>query len=95
MRDNCSTAAQLSSNICHVKVSSANKAYYAAYQHLAQTIPGVSTFSLNDLICPGDVCAPVVNGIIVRYDGLHFSQQANLWLAPYLYTRITSATGVK
>jgi hypothetical protein len=47
------------------------------------------------MICPGNVCTPVVNGIIVRYDGVHFTQQANLWLASTIYSRIVEATNIR
>ena len=95
LQNSCTTAAQIATNGCRVKVSSADKVYYTMYGDLAKTLPGVSTFSLNDLICPGDVCVPVVNNIIVRYDGAHFTKQADAWLAAPLYSRIVKATGIK
>lgn len=91
----CVDPGKMSSNHCQIKVSAANKSYYAMYAGLAQTISGVSTFSLNDMICPGDICVPVVNGIIVRYDGIHFTQQADSWLASSIYSRIVDATGIR
>ena len=90
----CVDPGKMSTNHCRIKVSAANRAYYAMYDGIAQTIPGVSTISINNKICPGDVCTPEIDGLIIRSDGLHFTHSANIWLAAYLTNQIMSATGL-
>jgi peptidoglycan/LPS O-acetylase OafA/YrhL len=93
--DDCTSANKISTSACRLKVDSTHQAYYSMFLSLSQTVRGFLTFSLNDMICPGNVCTPVVNGIIVRYDGVHFTQQANLWLASTIYSRIVNATDIR
>jgi hypothetical protein len=52
---------------------------------------GVSTISLTSAMCPNDVCVPVVNGILIRFDGLHFTEPAAEWLAPVIYRQLVSS----
>lgn len=91
----CAQASKMMTDHCRTAISQTNRSYYAIYAHLAQTIPGVSSFSLNDRVCPGDVCAFVLNGLILRSDGVHFTRSADLWLAATLSGRITSAAGLR
>jgi peptidoglycan/LPS O-acetylase OafA/YrhL len=44
--------------------------------------------SLNDEICPSGVCPVVMDGVLVRYDGVHFTAQAAGRLVPILFERI-------
>jgi hypothetical protein len=69
--------------------------YNALFDHLAATIPNVSTVSITDAICPGGVCVPVVDGMVIRYDGNHFTAAAAEWLAPTLYRQLVAAGVVK
>ena len=65
--------------------------YNDVFRRLAMRVPHVSTISLTDAMCPNGVCSPELDGILIRYDGLHFSQAGNGWLAPLLYRRLIDA----
>jgi len=62
--------------------------YNELFRRLAMRVPHVSTISMTDVICPDGVCRPEVNGILMRYDGAHFSPAASELLAPVLYERL-------
>ena len=47
--------------------------YDALYEHLAATIPRVSTISITSAVCPDRLCRPVVAGTLLRWDGLHYT----------------------
>lgn len=51
----------------------------------------VSTVDLTDKLCPGSRCGAFLDGILIRYDGLHYSQAGNNWIAPYLEHKLTEA----
>ena len=41
---------------------------------VAQRFPGrVSVISLADLVCPGGTCLPIRDGMLIRYDGQHYT----------------------
>jgi lysophospholipase L1-like esterase len=65
--------------------------YNEAFRHLAVQVPHVSTISVTDVVCPDGLCSPEVDGIQIRYDGLHFSPAGAGWLAPSLYQRLTDS----
>jgi peptidoglycan/LPS O-acetylase OafA/YrhL len=65
------------------------------YRQVSADVPGVISFSITDAVCPGGICTPIVNGMLMRYDGLHFSQPAVLYLAPVIYERLQAAGVVK
>jgi hypothetical protein len=44
-----------------------------------------------DVVCPNDRCPPEVDGVVLRYDGVHFTKPGARWLAPYLYDRLKAA----
>ena len=69
--------------------------YDAMYERLAASIPRVSTLSLTNVVCPDGTCRPVVEGTILRWDGLHFTAQGAGLLAPVLALAIqeTGAVG--
>jgi peptidoglycan/LPS O-acetylase OafA/YrhL len=67
--------------------------YNDVFKRLPTRVPHVSTISMTDVICPNGVCRPEVDGIAMRYDGVHFSPAANERLAPVLYQRLID-TGV-
>jgi peptidoglycan/LPS O-acetylase OafA/YrhL len=48
----------------------------------------VKTLDLQDVVCPADRCPPVVDGVAVRPDTLHFSAAGGLWLLPILDRRL-------
>jgi peptidoglycan/LPS O-acetylase OafA/YrhL len=61
------------------------------YREVAATVRGVVAIDLTDEICPDGICAPVVNGLMLRYDGIHFSQPGAVRLAPIFYERMAAA----
>ena len=44
-----------------------------------------------DLVCPGDHCVPTLEGVLVRYDRVHYTRGAAVMLAPELYQRLEQA----
>jgi peptidoglycan/LPS O-acetylase OafA/YrhL len=65
--------------------------YNDVFKRLAMRVPHVSTISITDVMCPDGVCSPELDGILIRYDGLHFSSAGSGWLAPLLYRRLIDA----
>ena len=56
---------------------------------VAKHFPGrVSVISLADIVCPGGYCVPVRDGMLIRYDGQHYTATFSRWLAPQLVDRI-------
>jgi hypothetical protein len=55
--------------------------YNDAFRRVAAEVPGVATISIVEAICPDGVCVPLLNGAIVRPDGLHFAESSGPWLA--------------
>ena len=76
---------------CPVASDLAQIPYNEVLRHLATRVPHVSTISVTDLVCPNELCSPEIDGITIRYDGLHFSSAAGGWLAPSLYQRLADA----
>ncbi len=44
-----------------------------------------SYVSLNDIVCPKGACPAEIDGILVRYDGVHFTEDAARWLVERLH----------
>ena len=61
------------------------------YRAVAAAVPGVSSISISDAICPDGACTPIVDGLMLRYDGNHFSAPAAEHLAPLIYQRLAAA----
>ena len=62
------------------------------FRELAEELGGsVVTITLQDVVCPGDVCPLVVRDVVVRYDGSHFTATASRELAPFLDRRLAAA----
>jgi peptidoglycan/LPS O-acetylase OafA/YrhL len=51
------------------------------YVQVRDEVPGVTLVTLQDALCPGERCHPVVDGLLMRYDGLHFSADGAHWFA--------------
>jgi peptidoglycan/LPS O-acetylase OafA/YrhL len=51
----------------------------------------VRVVDLSDVVCPHGVCSVIVNGIVMRYDGGHYTKRASEYVAPFLYDRIRAA----
>ena len=58
--------------------------YDEMFQHLASMIPGVHTISVTSVVCPNRRCSPVVGGVLLRADGLHFTADGARALTPTL-----------
>jgi hypothetical protein len=89
----CGKPSQFSSSACRVRVDSDKRfpPYNALFRRVAGRVPGVSTISITDTICPGGVCVAELNGIVLRYDGQHFTAPAARWLAPLMYAQLVHA----
>ncbi len=49
------------------------------YARVRDEVPGVTLVTLQDALCPGGRCHPLVDGLLVRFDGLHFSADGARW----------------
>lgn len=47
--------------------------------------------SLNEHICPGGLCPPKVDGVLLRYDGHHFTRAGARWAVPLLHAEMLGA----
>lgn len=47
--------------------------------------------SLNEHICPGGLCPPKVDGVLLRYDGHHFTRAGARWAVPLLHAEMHGA----
>ncbi|MGI5174735.1 acyltransferase family protein [Dactylosporangium sp. CA-152071] len=58
------------------------------YAAVRDEVPGVTLATLQESVCPGGTCRPVVDGVLLRVDGLHFSADGARWfvarMAPLL-----------
>jgi hypothetical protein len=52
--------------------------------------PRISTTDLNDYLCDGDLCAPVIGGVTVYSDASHLTRTYATTLAPYLEPELTA-----
>lgn len=65
--------------------------YNRIFDALAEARDDVVSVTLTDVVCPGEVCPLVVDGIVMRYDGGHFTATASRYLAPILDRRLEAA----
>ena len=66
--------------------------YNGVYDKVAARHPGrVKVVDLSDVVCPHLTCSVLVHGIVMRYDGGHFTKRASEYVAPFLYDRIRAA----
>jgi len=83
-----------SSAACRYPVSADNlpPIYNGIFRSVAQEFPAhVKVVSVTDLVCPRGVCPVSVGGVVMRYDGGHFTKAASLKVAPVLYERLKAA----
>jgi hypothetical protein len=73
--------AQPDSRACGVAPDRVTLAVNRIYARVRDEVPGVALVTLQGALCPGDRCHPVVDGLLMRYDGLHFSADGARWLA--------------
>ena len=90
--DGCLVPSQFYAAQCRVPVNSdavTNQAN-SIFRAVAAAVPGVHSISISDAICPGGTCSPVVDGLMLRYDGNHFSEPAAEHLAPVIHQRLAA-----
>jgi hypothetical protein len=67
----------------------------ATYNRILRSVvaenPGAFSVSLNDAVCPNRACPAEVDGVLVRYDGVHFTEDASIWLAELLHQEMRTA----
>jgi peptidoglycan/LPS O-acetylase OafA/YrhL len=71
------------------------KRFNGVLHDVARRFPGkVSVISISNLICPNGICLPIRDGMLIRYDGQHYTATFSRWLVPQLLDRIGAASGV-
>lgn len=65
--------------------------YNQLFDTMAQARDDVVAVTLQDVVCPNNSCPLLVDGIVMRYDGGHFTGTASRYLAPILDRRLASA----
>ena len=51
----------------------------------------VVAITLQDIVCPSEICPLIVRDVVMRYDGSHFTATASRELAPWLERRLNEA----
>ena len=94
MPSGCAASSHLSDPSCLIRADSdpAAEGVNTVMRRIAASTPRTAAVSLAGAVCPGGICRPVVGGVMVRYDGRHFSEPGALMIAHYLDTVLT-ATG--
>jgi hypothetical protein len=49
------------------------------YRHVAKDVPDTHIIPMQRIICPGGSCPMVVDGLVIRYDGIHFTPDGARW----------------
>ncbi|NJC74286.1 hypothetical protein HC031_31910, partial [Planosporangium thailandense] len=49
------------------------------YQRVADETPGTHVLAMRQVVCPRGACPMVIDGLVVRYDGVHFTPQGARW----------------
>lgn len=65
--------------------------YNDIFGSIASGRDDVVAISLTDIVCPNGSCPLVIDGMVMRYDGGHFTATASRYLAPMLYERLRTA----
>jgi peptidoglycan/LPS O-acetylase OafA/YrhL/lysophospholipase L1-like esterase len=58
------------------------------YEQVQAEVPGVRIVSMQDAVCPGARCRSVVAGMLLRYDGDHFTEDGARWFVRQLAPRL-------
>ncbi len=62
-------------------------------EEFAARHPGVVVYDFPALVCPGGPpCPDEINGMVLRWDGSHFTHRASEWVAPRLLRQIEQLT---
>jgi hypothetical protein len=66
--------------------------YNAVLDRVAARDPQrVKVVDVSDVLCPGRTCSAKIDGIIVRFDTMHFSTEGARWMAPRLARKLREA----
>lgn len=86
----CVLEADPSDRACSRSVlpASFEKGYNAIFALLAAETPRVASATITDVICPESWCPLMIDGTVVRYDRIHFTETAARRLAPVLFSRL-------
>ena len=49
----------------------------------------IGTISFTDIVCPNWECPLMINGIVARYDGGHFTEKMSEYLSSFLDRRLS------
>ncbi|MDT4989525.1 MAG: hypothetical protein QOI74_3619 [Micromonosporaceae bacterium] len=79
---------------CAVAAEHRTVAVNDVYRQVAREVPRVRVISMQDLVCPGDRCPPQVGGLLLRYDGVHFTEPGAHWFVRQLEPRLIQASGL-
>jgi peptidoglycan/LPS O-acetylase OafA/YrhL len=92
----CMKPSEMDGPNCRVLVTSdpSYARYTAMYERVTRQVRGASVISVTPAVCPGGTCGPVVGGIVVRSDGLHFTADGAMLIAPLLQEQILSTGGL-
>lgn len=95
-RASCETPAGANDPGCVVKPDAERyQRYNAMLDHIATSDPAhVRTIDLSDVLCPNNSCTFKVDGIILRPDSLHYSDEGTRWVRPHLERKLTKAGAV-
>ncbi|OLT37645.1 hypothetical protein BJF82_10085 [Kytococcus sp. CUA-901] len=63
----------------------------AALKQAVETVDGAQFMSLNDFVCPEDMCRPVVGGVLTYRQGSHVSDTYARTLSPIFGARLDAA----
>ena len=67
--------------------------YNRIFDAIARERGDVVSVTLKDVVCPGDSCPLLIDGIVMRYDGGHFTATASRYMAPIL-DRLLRGAGI-
>jgi hypothetical protein len=80
-----------SSCIRSVTPSSGEAPYNALFHLIDSDQANVAAISLQDVVCPNDECPLVMNNLVMRYDGNHFTASASRRMALVIDQRLRDA----
>jgi hypothetical protein len=76
---------------CHAKASDdlMTPKFNAVLDRVAAADPQrIKTLDFQDVVCPDDVCSPRISGVWIRYDRLHYTEEAARWLLSTIEQRL-------
>ncbi|NJC74340.1 hypothetical protein HC031_32200 [Planosporangium thailandense] len=63
----------------------------SVYGQVAGEVPGVRLVAMQERICPNGTCPMVIDGLVVRYDGVHFTPQGARWFVSRMEPQLVDA----